>query len=328
MAGIRVAGPGRKPKPKPSTGTKPVPGGSSTTRVVNQVKTVSFPQRSLDTAAHDYARLLSDPCNAKLVPPVYPGADAGFLFRADSFGSVGTGAGQTSGTIHWTPGYPNSSNTEFLLIGTAGGSTAGTAVAFPQTPGKIFIDGNSRAVRCIAACLRISFPGAESARSGRVHYGQTPAGLIDVGNSTTPDEVAQALTNYSRTPADMIELIWKPTIADTDFCDPTEAPNAAVRDRHAALTVAFVGLPSTVGITYHMTTVYEWQPKVGLGVSMNPNGKATTRNTLDDVVDYLIARGETFVHNVASSYMGGMAQGLLGAVSATFGNMPAMARIR
>jgi len=315
MAGIKVTGPGKKKK-------------KAKAKSAGIVAPSAPPKRFLDAAAYDYAKLLSDPCNAKVVPPIYPGSDAGFLFRADSFGSVGTGASQTAGYIHWTPGYPNATNTDFLLGGAADSATAVAAAAFAQGPGKPFINANSRAVRCIAACMRISFPGAESARSGRIHYGLTPGGLLDVSNSVTPDAVAQALSNYTRTPADMIELVWKPSIADTDFCDPTEAASASIRDRKQGLTVAFAGLPATVGLTYHLTAVYEWQPAAGLGVAQNPNGKANSRNTLDDVVDFLLSHGETFVRSVASTYMGGMATNLLGAVSATFGNMPSQSRTR
>ncbi len=282
------------------------------------------PARPLDEAAHDYALLLQDPCNAKVVPPIYPGSDSGFLFRADSFGVVGTGVGENAGYIHWSPGYPNATNTDLLIGAASAAATAVAATAYATGPAKTFLANNSRAVRCIAACMKISFIGAESARAGRIHFGQTAAGLIDSGTSVSADGVAQALTNYTRTPADTIELIWKPSLADAEFCDPTEAASATVRDRHASLTVAFAGLPAAVGINYHVTAVYEWLPVTGLGVAGNPSGKARSRNSLDDVVDFLISRGERFAryvgHGIATGALGTVAE----QVSAVFGNMPAI----
>lgn len=294
----------------------------------SRMKVKAIVGRTLDAAAHDYAMLLQDPCNAKIVPPIYPGTDSGFLFRADSFGVLGTGATDTAGYLHWSPGYPNSNNSDVLMNAAALSGTAAAAGTFVVGPGKTFINANAKAVRCVAACLKISFIGAESARAGRIHFGITAAGLLDSGTSVSPDGVATALTNYTRTPADVIELIWKPALADAEFCDPTESSNAAVRDRHAALTVAFAGLPAGVGINYHMTAVYEWLPTTGLGVCGNPSGKARSRNTLDDVVDFLIARGERFAryvgHGMATAALGTVAE----QVSAVFGNMPAIGQQR
>lgn len=280
--------------------------------------------RTLDAPALAYAKLLSDPCNARVVHPVFPGSDAGYLFRADAFSVIGSGALETSGYFHWTPGYVNSNNTEILVASAANSSTGVVATAFAAGPGKTFLAANSRAYRCVAACLKVSFSGAESARAGRIHFGHTAAGMIDVGNTLTADSVAQTLTNYTRTPADMIEIVWKPSLADTEFCDPTEAASAALRDRKSAITFAFSGLPAAVGLTWHATAVYEWQPSTALGVAGNPTGKSDSRNSLDDVIDYTISRGEKFVRFVGGNFMGGAMNYAVGAVSAAFGNMPSM----
>lgn len=281
-------------------------------------------ERTLDKAALDYAHLLSDPCNARICPPIFPGADAGFLFRAESFGVVGTGTGQTAGFVHFVPGYVNGSLTHLLTGGNVLSSTNMTAAAAGiQSPGYTFVTNNSRAARCVAACLKISFSGAESARSGRLHFGNTPAGLIDVGQLISADAIAQALTNYTRTPADTIEIIWKPSIADTEFNDPSEVASATIRDRKAAITVAFAGLPPEVGITWHATAVYEWQPVTALGVGGNPTGKADSRNSLDDVVDFLTRNGERFVRSVGANLMGGAMNQAVNVMSSVFGTMPA-----
>jgi hypothetical protein len=193
---------------------------------------------------------------------VYPGGDAGFLFRAESFSSFGTGTTplpETAGVIHWTPGYVNASNSHLLNIGVATATTSGAAGASgAQSPGTAFLANTARGVRCVAACLKVTFPGAESARSGRIHYGITPAGMLDAGESASPDQIAQTLQNYSRTPSDTIELFWKPGAADFEFNDPSATAVATLRDRKQSLTVVFAGLPGSVGITCHFTAIYEW----------------------------------------------------------------------
>lgn len=291
-------------------------------------RTIVRPQRrALDSLGASYAKLLMDPCNGPLVHPVYPGGDAGFLFRAESFGTFGTSAGETAGCVHWVPGYPNLNGTDLIANGAAGGGVAANLGNFTNSPGRAFLQANAKGVRCVAACMKVTYPGAENGRSGRVHYGHTQASMLESGTSVTADNVAQALQHYSRTPAETIELIWKPNISDTEFVDPTEG-STTIRDRRSAMTVAWVGLPATVGLTFHFTAVYEWTPAIGLGVGYNTTGKNASANTLDDVLDVLIASGFGFVRNSAAAVGGGMAMGALNAISRAFGIMPATSRQR
>lgn len=284
--------------------------------------------RTLDDRGLAFARLLVDPCNAPLVGPVYPGGDAGFLFRAESFFTLGTAALETSGIVHWTPGYVNSTNTELLSGTSAGGGATTTMTGRTDNPGKTFLATNARGVRCVAACMKVTYPGAESARAGRVHFGSTQASSVDSGNVITPDSVAQLLQNYSRTPADTIELVWKPNIADTEFNDPAESAGPVIRDRKSALTVAWAGLPASVGLTFHLTAVYEWTPALGLGVGHNTNGKVQSRNSLDDVLDYVIQRGFKWARSAAMEAGNHVIPALAATVSNTFGIMPANMRTR
>lgn len=256
--------------------------------------------KGLDGKAYDYARLLMDPCGGPVVHPVFTGVSPGVVQRSESFTTHGTQPTTTAGVIHWVPGYINSSNTEVLIQEAANSSTAAATTVLVTAPGKTFLAANSKAVRCIAACLRITFPGSESTRSGRVHYGHTTGGLIDLGNSVTADNVAQALTNFTRTPPEAIELVWKPSAADQDFCDPTEAASAPIRDRRSALTVAFAGLPVAVGMTFHFTAVYEWLPAIGLGVASDVNQVGST-NSLDDVLRWVANTGFKYVRQMGMS---------------------------
>jgi hypothetical protein len=177
-------------------------------------------------------------------------------------------------------------------------------------------------MRC--GMYEVTFPGSESTRSGRVHYGQTNASILDFGDSATADDMATLLQHYTRTPPETIELIWKPDVGDFEFNDPTEPTGAIVRDRKSAMTVAWAGLPTAVGLTFHLTAVFEWTPKGGLGVAGNSTGKAVSRNTFDDVVDYLQNAGFTWVRQA------GMAAGagLMSGISQTFGLIPANRNMR
>lgn len=281
------------------------------------------PRQQLDSAALAYANLLRDPCNAALVQPIYPGGGAGFLFRGETFFTLGNGGTETAGYMHWTPGYVNSSNSEIVYGSTTSPTNGITNAGLANGPAKTFLNNNVRAARCVAACLRITYPGAESSRAGRVHYGHTFGGSIDIGDVFTTDNVAQLLVNYGRTPTDTIEMYWKPDVADFEFNDPTAASSATIKDRKSAMTVAWAGLPVGVGITFHLTAVYEWQPVVNLGIGTNTKGKAVSRNTFDEVIDY-VNRTFDWVRSATDA----VDPRAVMATAAAFGTMPALRRRR
>lgn len=293
-----------------------------------KVVTKVVPRRTgLDSHGKAYARLLTDPCAAPLVHPVYSGGDAGFLFRADSVAVPGAGVGNNGGVLHWTPGYVNSSNTELMATPSNDGA-ANTMVAFNQNPGKAFLTANAKGARCVAACVRIVYPGTESARSGRIHYGHTTASTIDAGDSVVPDQVSQVLQHYTRTPPEAIEVVWRPGFADQEFNDPTEAASASLRDRKTAITVVWAGFPPAVGLTFYFTAIYEWTPKIGQGISNNVTGKNPSKNTLDEVIDAVQSTGYKWVGHAAGNAGMGVGAGAVTALTSLFGIMPARARMR
>lgn len=279
-------------------------------------------RRTLDKAGMDYLRLLTDPCGAPLTHPVYPGGDAGYLFRTDSIVSFGGAAGENSGVIHWTPGYPNSNSTTLLAGASGGGGTDVTLNANAAWPGKNFLISNARGARCVAACARVTYPGTEANRSGRVHFGQCPAGSYDLTATVKPNDAAVLLQHYSRTPTETVEVIWRPAVGDFDMVDPSETANAQIRDRKSSINICWAGFPDATGITVHFIAVYEWVPVPGLGATTNVIGKARSRNSFDDILDYAIERGEKFVRYAGMAGVDYLGNALANAVSRQFGRMP------
>lgn len=286
--------------------------------------------RALDAPAQQYAALLMDPCNSAIVPPIYPGSDSGFLFRAESFATFGASATSTAGIVHWVPGYVNSNNTQLIAGDSAAGTSGATMAASGAviSPGTVFLQANAKSCRCVAACVKVSYPGNEQGRSGRIHYGHTAAALLDGGVTVNPDNVSQTLQNYTRTPPEIIELTWKPAIADTEFNDPAEAASAALRDRKSAITVSWAGLPVNTGLTMHFTAVYEWTPTTGLGIGHNSSGKARSSNTLDDVVDAVLDTGYKFAGQVGTGMGVGATHAAATYIAQVFGRMPSVGAAR
>lgn len=282
---------------------------------------------TLDKAALAHAMLLADPCSAPLAHPVYPGTDSGYLIRVESFATLGNGPTDTAHIVHWTPGYPNGSGTQLLSAGGASSGATGVVASFGSlSPGIQFLGGPSVvAARCVAACLQVSFPGTELNRSGRIHYGLTNGGTIDLTDSVTADGVAGTLAHFARTPADMVEIYWKPSVDDTNFCDPAALGSAVIKDKRTSITVAAAGLPAGSGLTYKFTAVYEWQPKVAQGIAANELDVPKSRNTLDEVVSHLVSKGFRFVKDASTAVGAGFASGVMGAM---YGRMNPSPRIR
>lgn len=274
---------------------------------------------ALDAAALAYAKLLADPCRAALVHPTYAGGEGGYLIRVDSWATYGFVGTDTSGYFHWTPGYMAADNHELFVVATAAPATPAAPTAQSGAPGKVFLTAQASAARCVAACVRVTYPGAEASRAGRVHLGITNGGLVNNGVAVAPDGVATALPHYIRTPATELELRWKPNDADQLFFNPAlAATQPEDRQRRAALTVAWAGLPAATGLVFHMTAIYEWQPLQGTGLGVPEGSRSRSSNTLDQVLNVLERAGEKFVSGVTAGAMGGFNNYL----AAAYGLMP------
>jgi len=132
------------------------------------------------------------------------------------------------------------------------------------------------------------------------------------------------LQHYTRTPTETVEAIWRPAAGDFEMIDPSEANAPVIRDRKQSLTVAWAGLPAGVGLTVEMTAIYEWIPVPGLGASTNATGKARSRNSIDDILDYAIERGEKFVRFAGMSMVDYASRTMASQVARVFGVIPAL----
>lgn len=257
-----------------------------------------------------------NPCDAPLVNPVYPGSSSGYVTRFQSFTQGPTLLSSNSDQVfHFAPGDISTTQVGIMTGEVASGGT----ISLDNTinlPGMTFLQANASAARCVAACLKITFAGTESTRGGRLHYGHTQASLLDVGETTTINDLAPQLQNYSRIPAETVELVWKPSEGDMLFRDPNVAQIAQLRDTLSAITVA--AAVNTGRLVYDVTVVYEWQPKTQSGVSSAPFNTNVTTSTFNDVYDAILRTGFRFVRD-SMHQMGG---NLLSRLANNLGVMP------
>lgn len=240
-----------------------------------------------DAAASAYAKLLLDPCNAPLTHPIGC-PTGGILVRAQSIGSLG-GPGLTAGVLHWTPGAIGLNQVEMLASSVADQNTAIALAVSAAAPGRAFLTSNASAVRCVAACVKIMWDGAESARSGRIAYGNSVGGFLDLGAGTTPANVVPNLETMERMPQTRAEIRWCPNEFDLAYTDPSINTSQAEKDRRSAISIAAVNFPAGSFVVLEFTAVYEYLPLSASGIALNTRSTARSSHTFQQVISAINA---------------------------------------
>lgn len=285
---------------------------SKTKRIVKKVKKSASPSaksRGLDAGGAAYARLLSDPCHAPLVHPAYGGANGGLLMRSRSVFTVNSTALATAGFVHWTPGAIGTTQSELVSAEYATTGTSGVAAGIATAPGKAFLAANASSYRPVAACMQVYYLGAETGRQGFVLLDNTIGGLIDIGGSYSTDLLSRTLANYSRTPGNCIEAIWKPAMGDETWIDPSVVTAAVDKDRRGSVTIAWGGMPAAVGLSIVLTGIYEWVPNPASGLASSTESRSNSQNNVRHVMDYLTSRGVQFIRGVGAELATGALAG-------------------
>lgn len=219
--------------------------------------------RNWDQAAIDWARLLADPCGAKIVPPCYP-TGGGILIRNRTVVNVGTGAGETAGFIHWVPsgGY-------YVANGTANPSAAFTASAYNSVAP--FANISTRSPVVVAACIRAIPNASEMNRSGVLYCGNSSGNAVfGTQAGVTINGIASQLTYGIRAPDDSAELIWLPR--PQDMVGSANASGGTTPDAVtgcSALTMAYTGAYATSGYTFELISVCEVPLEFGATTSLS-----------------------------------------------------------
>jgi hypothetical protein len=253
-------------------------------------RSVALPKRVLpgfDAAAKAYARLLQDPCNAPLVHPIGC-PTGGILVRAQSITSLGSPTA-TAGVLHWTPGAIGLNNVELLTSSVLNLNTATLMAVSADAPGRAFLVSNASAVRCVAACAKIMWDGAESARAGRIAYGNSVGGFLDVGSTPTPGSIMPNLETMERMPQTKAEIRWCPNEFDLAYADPSVNTPQSEKDRRSALTVAAVSFPANTYVTIELTAVYEYLPVPTSGIALNTRSTTKSSATFHQVISAINA---------------------------------------
>lgn len=288
--------------------------GARSTGIVNRTR---GSMRALDAPAQAWLRLLNDPCYGRLTHPIYPGADGGYLSRFESEQTSFAGPGITAGVISFIPGtLPNSVFANGAVDDTTSVSLNDSSAA--QAPGYAYLRGVASAVRCVSACVQVSWPGSELNRQGFVTLGQVTGAVAATattgfGTGTVSVSALRPLCHLrTRVPETVAEVKWRPTLADAQWHDPNVTAAVGRLNEAGAILLTASNLPASTGLRVRYIVTYEWVPKSAQGLTSSFDNRARSVNSTDDVINMLDRQGPDW------AYMVGRATSVLGMMSSAY----------
>lgn len=255
-------------------------------------------RKGLDTQARKLAALLADPCAGPIVEPIYLGETDGFLTRFESDIIISNGATETAAAFAFVPGAIGATGGagafgSWMNANAAAMVTDGTSTGFQNTaanqPGIAVLAANSRAVRVVAACLQVYYPGSELTRAGIIGIGQCSASTF--ASNATAGTLRTLAPHVARTPSTMMEIRLKPGDGEANWSDPGATTTLTDFENYQSLFVSLAGGPVSTGIRVRCVAVYQWIPSAASGL-VAPTTSNSSSNSMRDVLGYLQAAGQ------------------------------------
>lgn len=220
---------------------------------------------SMDAGAVAWAKLLANPCGAKLVHPCYAGGSgASTLVRLESDTVLAATGGETGIFGMFIPGQGVFLNNVTPILTDLGLSQY--SVNDISNPGDSYVKSCS-SMRAVAACMQITYPGTEASRSGVVGIGVCDASAVAVFSTTAMgggglnmqmNRSRVACEHVQRMPQEVVECKWFPGNADEEaFALPLPADFARNLGGHNGIQFSVSGFPAGVGIRIRCVVVYE-----------------------------------------------------------------------
>lgn len=295
-----------------------------TKRKVTVKKTLFAAGDSLDQHAIAAAHMFADPCGAALAPSVYPG-ERGYVNRFVLNTVTGVTAGSTAcnwiikpgNAVSWPNDQPNSS--------------AAVAVGFGNTvAGNSFLVANSSKQRCVGYCVDVRPNAAPNNATGTIHFGIGAASAFTNGTAMSVDQIIAMCSesvSCSQAVVAPLSIKWSPGSLD-DRYSPTWSLGFSGDDDsdRNVLIFAATGFPVATGFQIRFTALYEWVPKIGLGVMTDATTPKPSRCDKECVLRNLKRKDPEWWYSigkksiniakqVTTGYLTGGAIGAMGAVA-------------
>lgn len=264
-------------------------------------------RQPVDLRAQQYLKLLSDPCNA-VVPhgAVYSG-ESGIVSRFASELTVGTGAGETCGFLAFHPNDNTVCVFTQALASTTAVVNAGN-FTYTNSPGLAFVTNNCAKIRSLAACIS-AMPNTSALNA---------VGDIAVGNITlsslyatiSVNDVFALLTARGPIVRKNYEVKMVPGEFDSKYSKAFVGANPSTTGTDDSDTttviIAWRGLPAATGFNARLTSVVEWTPIKGVGMTVSSATVSGINTTA--LVSAASSRQPSWWHNVASELVQDLSQ--------------------
>lgn len=242
---------------------------------VKQRKAFIGPGVSLDEPAVCWAKLVNDPCNAPICESPYAG-QKGYVTRLCGSQTITVGAGNTAAALFVTP-----SGCYFASTATATSATTFTpAFNSGAFPGNGFLANNSDQVRCLAGCVQVWSSLSPLNITGNVHAGVINTNTVNRAGISV-DALSFLASNSGKMTAEMVELKWRPGSVDEEYNPVGNPPDGSDTN---TLFMAFSGLQPTEVLQVKLTFIYEWIPKVNLGLAQSPSRDVFTKVRVPNIL--------------------------------------------
>lgn len=225
---------------------------------VRTIKRVGF---SPNPAVSNHWRMLVDPCFAPLYESAYRGR-SGIVSRFTSLVTL-TGSSST-GFL----GVFNPESGAYTIEGFTDPTVPTGAFGYGNPmPGQGFITQAAEAVRVIGCCIDVDYIGTELERSGMIYGGVVLGDTVGLGAAPIPDSLKQLLPNQTRTPDKQLTQLWFPGVENELYAN-NGSSSTAYNSAHNSIAIMGEGLPAGIKIRLRITSILEWLPLLGVGISM------------------------------------------------------------
>lgn len=215
-------------------------------------------------------RLITDPCGAEMAHG-YALSSEGIVQR---FTQYYTPAATTETAFSFVVNPCDyTTNGVKQVLGTSGGAI-GSAIG-GALPGQTFLDSNADATSTLAACVEVLYTGPLVDRKGYIAVAQGSALVLSdaVGNiANTFSGLVQLSNAVAPVPSNTVSLKWTPSVYNFTGSAALNENNSNTNQN--ALMVTAIGVKPT-DFVVRVTVVYEYQPKIGLGMPLSRATRVT-----------------------------------------------------
>jgi hypothetical protein len=241
-------------------------------------------------------RLITDPCEAEMAHG-YALSTEGIVQRFTQY-LTPVATTETSFAYAIQPANYSTSGIRQVL-----GTGTGTLGSLTQSalPGQAFIDANADAVSTLACCVEVLYTGTLTNRKGYIAVAQGPATVITDATNTGTNTFGQLVSLASAVapvPSSSVSVKWSPTVAQFNGSQNAREDNDTGFQGNA-LMVACIGVNPN-DFVVRVTVVYEYAPKIGLGMPLARVTRVTPPAIGERITSYLDRLG-VWWHNIGTA---------------------------